>query len=117
MQGQRALATKASTYIVGLDVDPDARNTLLGECRKILDAVQDIPAEAGFRKQTERLFGFYKHMCENQDIRENSELEQKVCEVLHTNHMCSFVRLHAPFRFRALAGDQLRVDTASPADR
>jgi len=78
VQSQRFFAAKARTCIVGVEVDENARGTLIAECGAILNDVSSMPADAEFRKQTETLFGYIKKACEDPAIKDDAELEVKV---------------------------------------
>ena len=49
-------------------------------CGSILKGVQDLPADAGFRQQTERLFGYIKQVCEDPSIVDDADVEAKASE-------------------------------------
>ena len=63
---------------MGVEVDENARGTLIAECGAILNDVSSMPADAEFRKQTETLFGYIKKACEDPAIKDDAELEVKV---------------------------------------
>lgn len=53
--GTRGFA-KETTGIVGVRVDPDARNTLVVKSSEVLKALEEIPSTAQYRKDSEALF-------------------------------------------------------------
>ena len=50
---------KATTGIVGLEVDPHARETVQTKAEAVLDAVKVIDANVQYRKNVEATFGFW----------------------------------------------------------
>ncbi len=55
----RSRGLKATTGIVGLEVDPHARETVQTKAEAVLDAVKVIDANVQYRKNVEATFGFW----------------------------------------------------------
>lgn len=67
---------KESTGIVGLEVNPNAREELIGLYKLTLEKVQIIPKEAVYRQSVEKFTDFRLKVCE--ESKEFEEIEKKI---------------------------------------
>ena len=72
---RRAATTKTTTGIVGLPVDPHARETLIALNEKLLDEIKQVPEGAEYRKSVEATCNYrLKCLRENEDEATLEEL-------------------------------------------
>lgn len=77
----RNLATyKTSTGLVGLEVDPEGKTTLLNLSGDVLESVQKIPEHSEYRKNVEKWFNYISTECSKTDdikaIEDSMEIGQ-----------------------------------------
>ena len=77
----RNLATyKTSTGLVGLEVDPEGKTTLLNLSGDVLESVKKIPEHSEYRKNVEKWFNYISTECSKTDdikaIEDSMEIGQ-----------------------------------------
>mmetsp|Transcript_20134 Transcript_20134/g.27877 ORF Transcript_20134/g.27877 Transcript_20134/m.27877 type:complete len:146 (+) Transcript_20134:128-565(+) len=76
---------KVSTGLVGLDVEPNAREILIGLYERTLGEIQAVPADAGYRQVVEEFTNYRLQVCkDNTDLQaiEDAIMQGQVEELI-----------------------------------